>query len=339
MKFNQAKIRKTSNYLIRALIIVATYGFIYRQIFHHRRLDDLIRAFQEMVSLKNAGWVLSLAVLLMILNWGLESAKWRVLIEKFEKISLLKAYKAVLTGVSVSLFTPNRTGDYLGRVFILDKANHIEGILATIIGSFAQIVVTLSLGLFAFLGFADRYIRIAPQLQGYFISTLVFLIPIAVFLLLLLYFRIGLLTGLIRRILPGKWQKFSVYVEVFSRYNNNELILVLMLGFFRYLIYSLQFMLLLHVFGVQLPFLESLLLIPVIYLVMTLVPSVALVDLGIRGSVSVYLIGLYFNTFQSGVAHPELAILTASAALWFINLIFPAILGTFFVFQLKFFRK
>ena len=70
---------------------------------------------------------------------------------------------------------------------------------------------------------------------------------------------------------------------------------------------------------------------------MTLVPSVALVDLGIRGSVSLYILGMYFQAADgSGM---ELAILAASTSVWFVNLIIPAILGTFFVFNLKFFRK
>lgn len=339
MRVQSANIRKTSNYLIRAIIIAATYGFIYRQVFHHRRLDDVYRAFRELAGLEDAWTLLAIVGFLMILNWGMESAKWRLLVRPIEEIGLLKSYKAVLTGVSVSLFTPNRTGDYLGRVFILEKGNHIEGILATIIGSFAQIVVTLGLGLFAFLGFADRYIRISPQLQGYFISALIFLLPIAVFLTLLFYFRIGLLTGVVKRFIPGKWARFSAYGEVFSRYSSRQLLSVLLLSFIRYAIYSMQFIILLRLFGVSLPPAEAMILIPVIYLVMTLVPSVALVDLGVRGSVSLYVIGMYFSRHDPGIPYSDLAILAASAMIWLINLVIPAILGTFFVFQLKFFRK
>jgi hypothetical protein len=73
--------------------------------------------------------------------------------------------------------------------------------------------------------------------------------------------------------------------------------------------------------------------------VMTLVPSIALLDLGIRGSVSIYVIGLYFQHAGLYPGDTELAILTSSTVLWLVNLIIPAILGTFFVFSLKFFRK
>jgi len=70
-----------------------------------------------------------------------------------------------------------------------------------------------------------------------------------------------------------------------------------------------------------------------------LVPSIALIDLGIRGSVSIFVIGLYFQKSGFNSGDTELAILTSSTVLWLVNLIIPAILGTFFVFNLKFFRK
>ena len=108
-----------------------------------------------------------LILLLMLVNWSIESVKWKILIAKIERVSFFRAFKAVMTGVSVSLFTPNRTGDYLGRVFILEKGNHIEGILITLIGSFAQIIVTISVGLFCFLSFLDQYLRVPYQIQEY----------------------------------------------------------------------------------------------------------------------------------------------------------------------------
>ncbi|MCU0371563.1 MAG: hypothetical protein MUC31_09120, partial [Bacteroidales bacterium] len=70
-----------------------------------------------------------------------------------------------------------------------------------------------------------------------------------------------------------------------------------------------------------------------------MVPSLALTELGVRGSVSIFVIGLYFD--RSGMGHDgvEMAVLTAATVIWLVNLIIPAILGTFFVFSLKFFRK
>jgi len=276
---------------------------------------------------------------LMLINWSIESVKWKILISKIERVSFFRAFKAVMTGVSVSLFTPNRTGDYLGRVFILEKGNHIEGIFITLIGSFAQIVVTFSVGLFCFLSFADQYLRVPYQFEEYLITSLIFLVSGLVFLILLFYFNIGLLSAFIGRYIPGKWERFSQYTNVFARFTSKELLGVLLLSLLRYAIFSTQFYLLLRIFGAELPVLQGMILIPVIYLAMAMVPTVALTELGIRGSVSIFVIGLYFDKFGSGNTDIELAILTAATVIWLINLIIPAILGTFFVFSLKFFRK
>ena len=89
----------------------------------------------------------------------------------------------------------------------------------------------------------------------------------------------------------------------------------------------------------MIPTVQGFILIPVIYLIMAIIPSIALADLGIRGSVSLYILGLYFARYGNGVPTPEVSILAASTALWLINLILPALLGTLFVFNLKFFRN
>jgi uncharacterized membrane protein YbhN (UPF0104 family) len=339
MKEQKAKIRKTINYLIRVLIILFTYGFIYRQVFMERRLIDLKDFLSRMMEKENAGWFLALILFMMLVNWSVESVKWKILIAKIEKISFVRAFKAVMTGVSVSLFTPNRTGDYLGRVFILEKANHVEGILITIIGSFAQIIVTLGVGLFGFLTFVDHYLRVPYQIGEYLFNSMIFLVPCLVFVLLLLFFKIGILADFINRFLPGKWERFKIYMGIFAKFNSRELTKVLLLSFFRYLIFSAQFYLLLRIFGANLPVIEGFILIPVIYLIMAMVPTVALVELGVRGSVSIFVIGLYFEKFGTGTGDTEMIILAASSVLWLINLVFPAVLGTFFVFNLKFFRK
>lgn len=335
----KAKIRKTFNYLIQAVIILVTYGFIYRQVFVERKLQDIAGFFNRMIGDRQAWTMISLILLLMLINWGVETVKWRLLIARIEKISFFRAFKAVMTGVSVSIFTPNRTGDYLGRVFILKKANHVEGILITLIGSFAQMAVTICAGLICLISFLDQYLRLSFQVHNYLLIGLIFLIPTFIFLIILLYFKIGIVADFIARFLPRKWDRFKDYSRVFARYSNKELLGALLLSLLRYVIFSTQFYLLLRILGVELPVSQGLILIPVIYLILTVVPSIALIDLGIRGSVSIFIIGLYFKKYGLIPADTELAILTSSSVLWLVNLIIPAILGTFFVFNLKFFRK
>jgi len=185
----------------------------------------------------------------------------------------------------------------------------------------------------------DQYLQVSYRISGYLVSGMILLIPALVFLVLFLYFNIRILTGLLERYMPGRWEKWIQYASVFSIFNYKELLWTLLLSFSRYIVFSTQFFILLRIAGTGLPFSQAVFLIPVIYLVMTVIPTIALTDLGIRGSVSLFVLGLYFQKYGTGNADTEIAILTSSSVLWLINLVIPAIMGTFFVFSLKFFRK
>jgi hypothetical protein len=92
-------------------------------------------------------------------------------------------------------------------------------------------------------------------------------------------------------------------------------------------------------FSVDIPFIHAMIVIAMIFFVMTAIPTVTLAELGIRGSVSLQLIGLYFERFSELTYSVELGILSSTSTLWLINLAFPALLGTLFVYRLTFFRK
>ena len=62
-----------------------------------------------------------IVVLMMFINWMLESLKWKFMIRKIEAISFFTSFRAIFSGITVSSFTPNRIGEYGGRVFCLEK--------------------------------------------------------------------------------------------------------------------------------------------------------------------------------------------------------------------------
>ena len=78
----KTKVRKTYNYLIRILIIAATYGFIYKQLFRQRDLSATYNTFPDLFSSNWFIWMIIVVFLLMLLNWGIEALKWCFLIRK-----------------------------------------------------------------------------------------------------------------------------------------------------------------------------------------------------------------------------------------------------------------
>lgn len=335
----KTKLKKTYNYLIRIIIVVATYTFLYFQIFHKRNLREFYNNFIELISQPAFIYGIVLVFLLMLVNWGLETWKWKLLISKIEKVRFFRAYEAVLTGISVSAFLPNRVGDYFGRVFILQKANHIEGILVTIVGSISQLITTLMIGLIALLIFLPQHVEESMYFNDYIYTGLIAFIAIAVFLLLLFYFNISILSNFLVRFTKKNWKKLRHHLQAFSYFNQKELLNILLLSVLRYFIFTLQFHLLLGLFGVKIPLFDSIILISVFFFILTAIPTIALAEIGVRGSVSIFVFGLYFTTMGYGSSWFEVGVFSASSALWLINIVIPAIAGTIFVFNLKFFRK
>ena len=113
---------------------------------------------------------------------------------------------------------------------------------------------------------------------------------------LALYYNISLIYVLVEKYLSKKWKRFKSYVAVFKKYSNKELSRALMYSLIRYLIFNVQFYLLLRILGVNLPFIHSLFLTSALYYALTIIPTIALTELGIRGSLSLFLFD-YSNSF------------------------------------------
>ena len=153
-----------------------------------------------------------------------------------------------------------------------------------------------------------------------------------------IYFNIGILDSVIGRKLLKRWPAVRKAFHVISSFSGRELLVTLLLSATRYVIFTLQMYLLFLFFEIPVTPGVSLIITSVMFFVMSIIPTIALSELGLRGSVSLFLFGFYFT---GAAMNPDLsaAIVAASALLWLINLALPTVAGTFFVYQLKFFRR
>ena len=282
---------------------------------------------------------MALVVLLMPVNLFLEVIKWRWLMSKLEDVSFWNATKAVLIGVSVSMFLPNRVGDYLGRVFVLKKADRLQAVLATVLGSMAQLLTTILFGIIAVLFFFPFYVDMNIQLNIWFYSGTIAAVVIVAFTSVFAFLNFSSFSDILHRISGRLYRRISKYSEVFSWYNPEFLLKILGISIGRYLVFSFQFWLLFLAFQVPVSYPVAMMLIGLIYLLMAVIPTIALTEIGVRGSVSLFVFGLYFSTEGMLTENLGLGIASASTMLWVFNLAFPALLGTIFVYSLRFFRK
>jgi uncharacterized membrane protein YbhN (UPF0104 family) len=309
--------------LVKGVVLFLTLYYLYQSLVGQKEgaedwLSLLLRSWQ------GEGRGLVLAVILLIpVNWGLEAWKWRLLARKVEKMPYGRAYRAVMAGLCLGFITPNRVGDYAGRILALRSSKRTEAVGAVFLGRISQMLVTLSAGSLSlfYLSFSGGEEVARPGLFGAAVATAL----LAILLFCGLLFSRHLLQFFHRASLL---RPFRQYVSILGRYSPAELGKVLLLSGGRYGVFGLQFGLLLYVFGLRFTWEEGAVGIAGTYLLKSVLPSFnALSDLGLREVSAIYFFGFF--------GHPHLPVLSASLSLWLLNLGLPTAIGLFFVMRLK----
>lgn len=316
--------KKWITYLKIALAVL-TIAFILYKLLVAYQIDKKFIQFHFDFSLKNSLYLV-LAILLLFANWGLETAKWHLLINQFEKISFANSLKAVLSGVTLSIITPNQIGDFAGRVIHLQTLNKIKGSLITVIGHTAQVLVTSIFGMYALLAFtakADFYVYIYwKQIAFAFFVMHVFAV--------IGFIRIDFVYNILSRTrFIGKIEK---YIIVFKSYSKTQLTKVLLYSIIRYTVFLLQYVLLLQFFGVHIGLVNSFIGVVAVFCIQSVVPSFILLDIGLRGAAAIFV----FEELSNYDKSIELGVLLSAYSLWIINMMIPSLLGLIFILKHRF---
>lgn len=301
--------------IIKVLFVVLFGGILYYQIAVEQNWQLLWEEFTD-PSHKNHLYILILIFMLMPVNWLLEALKWRVLLRNDMQISLSKAIRAVTTGLSFSMLTPNRIGEYFGRIAHVEAKHNWHAALGTLAGSISQNLINVTAGLFALLfvlrgEFASQTILYWGAWIGASVFTLV---------AIGLYFRIDLLAVLVQRLkIPFIKERWLEKFNFFKTLDKQQLVQALLLSALRYAIFCAQYVFMLSYFGVSLHAIELFAGVAVIYLMHTSIPLPPFIDQMARAQMALF---LWANTGQN-----ELSVLSAGFFIWIINVVIPALVG------------
>jgi uncharacterized membrane protein YbhN (UPF0104 family) len=285
-------------------------------------------------TLEHKGIMAMLLVIVgMFINWGIEARKWQMLIRPLQPMSFLRSFSAILSGVSLSINTPNRIGEYGGRVlYVRNNRSKLKAIAATMVGSFSQLLVTIIFGLIGCIYFIANFTPVRAQHStGYSIWEKISfgVLLIICGLVILLYFRLQIILSIFDRI--PLLRKARVFVQIIVRYSTADLERLLLLSALRYAVFSAQYLILLDTLGVEMLWWQGFLMNAVIYLVMAMVPTIAIAELGLRGKVSLYFMG--FLSMNSP------AIIAATVLIWLVNLVLPAVMGSVALLGIKIIKE
>lgn len=306
------------------LLIAALLGWaIYRQVFEKQQVEELWAALLRHFYYPNLLWLVAV-VLLAPLNMALEAMKWRQLISGFSQLGFWQTFKAVLAGTAIAIITPNRVGEYGGRVLFVEEGQGWKSVIATMVGSLAQLLALLSVGMVGGVFFSLKFLEPEPYLVAVSISLG------AAFLGLLFfsYFNIDVVVPLAKRIpYIDHFKKPLRHLTVLRHYHKRELGRALAFAFFRYFVYSSQYYLLLQFFGVPAPWLLGMAGIATIFLVQASVPLPPAMGLLARGEIALFVWGFFTKD--------NMDILAATFSLFVINIAVPALLGLVFIVQVN----
>ncbi len=295
--------------------MLAVSCFVFYKLFIAYDIDRLFLDFKSEGAFGSKQYLI-FALLFGFFNWALEALKWKKIIQKYEPVSFSLAIKAVFSGATLSIITPNHIGDFAGRVLHLQILDKIKGSLATVIGHTSQVLVTCIFGAYALWVFGDTFFKF----HWAFVAGIAF-----VFMALLAYFKMG---WLYKHLASVKlFSKFASYLDVFGDFSSKELGQILLIAMLRYLLFTSQYLLLLKFYQVEVPLLDAIACLAGTFFVQSVVPSFLLLEIGLRGASALW----FFTLYSSNVT----GILLAAYSLWMINMLLPALAGLYFIYKVK----
>ncbi len=293
--------------LLKWLIMLGAYAYLLVVLIRFEHYNELWAGFQHF-SLAKIGWMLMVLALLPI-NILLEAMKWKAIVARTEKLTLINSMKAVLAGFSTGFFTPNRAGELVGRIAFLNSENRKVGVMYALLNSLSQNIVLIFFGLPA----AYFYFLAHHQVLGFDHRAYLVVLISALGLLLGFYFTLPHWAN------TKVWKKRFSFAHDIRSFTFLDLSSAFGYSSLRYVVFCVQLFAMLHFFAVDLELWQALLSIPTSYLLITFTPSLAMSEAAVRSSLAVLIIGV-FSTNTGGIA-------LAGICLWMLNFGVPMLVG------------
>jgi hypothetical protein len=220
----------------------------------------------------------------------------------FFEWAVLKSYKSVLIGQAFAFFTPARSGDYVGRILLLPPGSKIKGVAQLAWSSYAQLIITISIG------------SIALFFNLPFFPWIKWFMPLGLIAALFVYFHPGQFKG---------WLNKINQLQIENKLKLN----LLGLSFLKYMIFVLQYTWAVKMLNIPIAPIDLWIALGVLFLLLSIIPSISLTDLVIRGQIIVVLLEPYYNN--------SLMLICLSTIIWAVNFLLPAIIGAFLLINFR----
>lgn len=317
---------------LKAGITLAAIGYVVV-----RLRGESLAHWQQISSFAVDQWMLLvISVLLIPVNWGLEALKWWWMVKRYYPEEPFRdCFQSVIAGITTGIFTPNRIGEYAGRILYLSPGHRAEAVMMLMLDRAAQMLITLLMGSAALYllvqahenqliaGLHAAGITFEPTWLPWMyagLATVNLIVLTGIFNPHTLH---KLLWKFPLQRLPLVAKASDALLDLESRL----LARILVVGAVRSTVFSLQYVLLMWAFGYTGSLSLALGMIWVIFFIKSAIPSVALSELGVRESTALLVMGLW--------AVPDTVAFSSTFLLYVLNIILPALIGTIFVQRMR----
>ena len=262
--------------------------------------------------------MLIFAVMLMPINWILESMKWRYIMNAEGSIKTkLVALRVTMAGVFMGFVTPLGSGDYIGRILLLRSEERPVSVYATFVSSIFQNIVNIGVGLCGLSMLWVKGFSVEIELKS-IIGINVVIITLGVLLILKVEKFANCLLSI------SYIQKYLGRVRI-KMLNAGDKLMMLALTLLRYAVYVIQYLFILNFFSVDTSTINLIIGITTIFLIQSTVPLPAVLGFLARAELAI----LIWSIFDVNV----MIALSATICLWVINLLLPAFIGMIITFK------
>lgn len=307
--------KKIISLSVKLFIGIASFWIIYTRLIQIPQLkEQCVYWFSQ----PHMYLMLLLSLLLMPVNWGIESYKWKSITRQIEPVSYATALKSVFSGICVGNIAPGRAMEFLAKIVFFKIENRPAITVLHFINGMFQMLITCIVGV----------ISITYKLNQINQSATVVYVVIAGGLLMIAFFCWAILN-------VAYIQQKLRFIKWFRRMDNAQpvqfsktLILKLVsLSIVRYLVFTTQFYLIYSVLSPGSPAIHVFTSVAGYFMFTSLVPMISFIEPAIRGAIAIFV----FN----GANDNPVNVILASTFVWIINVVVPSIIGYIIIFREK----
>ena len=242
---------------------------------------------------------IALVLLLMVVNWLLEAIRWKWSLAPFAKLDTKEALGEVLRGLALNWVLPFTGGDFVSRM--AKRERKAETVAAILFNRSILLALTLFFGLYS--------LWVYNQMSFSRMIMTAFLVALFCFM--------------VYHVVVSQFRTVKGYFHLLGRQLSMKVIFI---SVTRYLVFTLQFFLLLKVF---LPSVSASFLfagVGWIFFIRSVIPSL-LGGIGLREASAC----LFFE----GIVHDTALVLSPVFLIWVINTVLPSLVGAALIWKLK----